>query len=70
MNLIEFLQEVLPLALGGTLRRIEQDLSDGTAKVYWIGDLIRIDFKPSPVSTQIPLTVPLSDGGKESVLIG
>ena len=69
MSLITFLQQVLPLLLNRSLSRVDNELSDGTVKAYWVGEIIRIDFRPNFGQVDRPLTVPSTTTGN-SVLIG
>jgi len=45
---LEFLRKVLPILLDRSAERLDHELELGSIKVYWCGDVLRIDIKPAP----------------------
>lgn len=46
MKIADAIQQILPLLISKTVKRIEKDCEEGSITAYTMGGMIRIDIKP------------------------
>lgn len=47
MTFEEFMEQIYPLLVDGTLARVERETDRGYVKAYKAGDIVRIDILPA-----------------------